>query len=123
MSYVYVYIYTLYTGANVCVYVYAVSGNECAYSIGAYAEVCFSVVSADSKHLAASMNSVDNIIHPSSNRMTVEPLSTRLVESIAQRSPYCTYALHYAYYLYLHAFKTEENGRSHPRIGDRLCIS
>lgn len=25
MSYVYVYIYTLYTGANVCVYVYAVS--------------------------------------------------------------------------------------------------
>ena len=28
MSYVYVYIYTLYTGAKVCVYVYAVSGKE-----------------------------------------------------------------------------------------------
>lgn len=28
MSYVYVYIYTLYTGAKVCVYVYAVSGKQ-----------------------------------------------------------------------------------------------
>lgn len=39
MSYVYVYIYTLYTGAKVCVYVYAVSGNERrAYSSGAGTE-------------------------------------------------------------------------------------
>lgn len=40
MSYVYVYIYTLYTGAKVCVYVYAVSGKQArAYSIGADAEM------------------------------------------------------------------------------------
>lgn len=35
MSYVYVYIYTLYTGAKVCVYVYAVSEEGSARTVTA----------------------------------------------------------------------------------------
>lgn len=125
MSYVYVYIYTLYTGAKVCVYVYAVSEERARVQYRRrYRDISLAAINrctrrermSKKKRKMKKQRRRDSNFRPKFVNVSFD-------RHLLSRMPYCTYAMHYAYYLYLHASKTKKKERVIREIGDRLCIS